>query len=150
MRVLVIDDEPDILWLCGVMLAHDGYEVLKAYSADVGLELALNENPDVIVLDLMLPRRDGFSLLDELVTTPVTREIPVVLLTARIGPQDRARGWGAGASGYIAKPFTPAMLNETIRVVAGMSPEERCRVREQALSVLDPALKGPPLPTDAF
>ncbi len=150
MRVLVIDDEPDILGLCGVMLAHDGHEVLEALTADAGLKLALEESPDLIVLDIMLPHRGGFSLLEELVSTPATREIPVVLLTALIGPQDRARGWGSGASGYITKPFTPAMLNETVRVVARMSPEERQKVRDQALSALDPMLKGSPLPTDVL
>ena len=150
MRVLVIDDEPDILGLCSVMLAHDGHQVLEATTADSGLRIALEESPDLIVLDLMLPNRDGFSLLEELVATPATREIPVILLTARVAPQDRARGWGSGASGYITKPFTPAMLNETVRVVARMSPEERQRVRDQALSALDPVLKGSPLPTDVL
>jgi DNA-binding response OmpR family regulator len=73
-----------------------------------------------------------------------------VLLTALIGPQDRARGWGSGASGYITKPFTPAMLKETVRNVGKMSPEERRKVRDQALSTLDPVLKRSPLPADAL
>jgi len=136
--------------LCGVTLTYDGHEVLEAPTADAGLKLALEERPDLIVLDIMLPHRGGFSLLEELVATPATREIPVILLTALIGPQDRARGWGSGASGYITKPFTPAVLNETVRVVARMLPEERQRVRDQALSALDPMLKGSPVPTDVL
>jgi DNA-binding response OmpR family regulator len=140
LHVLVIDDEPDILALCRVTLSRDGHTVLEAATADAGLKLALAERPDLIVLDIMLPNRDGFSLLEELMSTPVTHDVPVVLLTAKTRPQDRARGWGSGASGYITKPFAPATLNETVRLVARMSPEERSAVRDQALSALDPAL----------
>lgn len=140
LRVLVIDDEPDILALCRITLARDGHTVLEAPTADEGLKLALADRPDLIVLDIMLPNRDGFSLLDELVSGPTTHDVPVVLLTAKTRPQDRARAWESGASGYVTKPFTPATLNETVRLVARMSPQERTAVRDQALSALDPAL----------
>jgi DNA-binding response OmpR family regulator len=142
LRVLVIDDEEDILALCRVTLARDRHDVLLAATADEGLRIALDERPDLIVLDVMLPHRDGFSLLEELTTTSATNEIPVVLLTARTRPQDRARAWGAGASGYVTKPFTPATLNETVRLVASMTPQERSTVRDHALSALDPSLRG--------
>jgi DNA-binding response OmpR family regulator len=138
LRVLVIDDERDILTLCRVTLTHAGHEVLQASDAEEGLRLALEERPELILLDVMLPRRDGFSLLDELVSTPSTTEIPIVMLTARARPLDRARGWSAGASGYVTKPFTPATLNETVRLVATMSPQERDAVRAQALNAVDP------------
>jgi DNA-binding response OmpR family regulator len=140
LQVLVIDDEPDILALCRITLARGGHTVLEAATADEGLKLALAERPDLIVLDIMLPYRDGFSLLEELVSDPITHDVPVVLLTAKTRPQDRARAWESGASGYVTKPFTPATLNETVRLVASMSPEERSAVRDQALSALDPAL----------
>ena len=140
LQVLVIDDEPDILALCRITLARDGHTVLEAARADEGLKLALAERPDLIVLDIMLPYRDGFSLLEELVSDPITQDVPVVLLTAKTRPQDRARAWESGASGYVTKPFTPATLNETVRLVASMSPQERSVVRDQALSALDPAL----------
>ena len=136
MRILVVEDEPDILALCGVTLARDGHEVLEATTAESGLKVALRDKPDLIVLDIMLPGRDGFSLLEELVSMPTTRDIPIVLLTAKTSADARARGWQSGASGYITKPFTPAMLNETVRTVANMSLEERIRVRNQALSVV--------------
>ena len=140
LQILVIDDEPDILALCRITLARGGHTVLEAATADEGLKLALAERPDLIVLDIMLPNRDGFSLLEELVSDPITHDVPVVLLTAKTRPQDRARAWGSGASGYVTKPFTPATLNETVRLVASMSPQERSAVRDQALSALDPAL----------
>ena len=140
LHVLVIDDEPDILALCRVTLARDGHTVLEAATADAGLKLAIAERPDLIVLDIMLPNRDGFSLLEELVSRQDTSDVPVVLLTAKTRPQDRAKAWGSGASGYVTKPFTPATLNETVRLVGGMSPNERSAVRDQALSALDPGL----------
>jgi DNA-binding response OmpR family regulator len=140
LHVLVIDDEPDILALCRVTLARDGHTVLGAATADAGLKLAIAERPDLIVLDIMLPNRDGFSLLEELVSGQDTRDVPVVLLTAKTRPQDRAKAWGCGASGYVTKPFTPATLNETVRLVGSMSPDERSAVRDQALSALDPGL----------
>jgi DNA-binding response OmpR family regulator len=138
----VIDDEEDILALCRVTLSRDEHDVLVAATADDGLRVALDEHPDLIVLDVMLPSRDGFSLLEELTATAGTSDIPVVLLTARSRPQDRARAWGSGASGYVTKPFTPATLNETVRLVAGMTPEERSTVRHHALSALDPSLNA--------
>ena len=146
----MIDDEPDILALCRVTLARDGNEVLEAANAEEGLRQVHEGSPDLIVLDVMLPHRDGFSVLEELVAAPETQGIPVVLLTARNRPEDRARGWGIGASGYVTKPFTPATLNETVRIVANMTPEERNTVRGQALSALDPALSGDDRPDRAL
>ena len=142
MRVLVIEDDPDILALCGVTLAREGHRVLEATTVDSGLEVVLKDQPDLVLLDIMLPGRDGFSLLEELVSTPATTDIPVVLLTAKTSAEARARGWEAGASGYITKPFTPAMLNETVRTVATRSPEELSRVRNHALSVVAPTHPG--------
>ncbi len=94
LHILVIDDEPDILALCRVTLARDGHTVLEAATADAGLKLAIAERPDLIVLDIMLPNRDGFSLLEELAADPDTRDVPVVLLTAKTRPQDRAKAGG--------------------------------------------------------
>lgn len=139
MRVLVIDDEPDILTLCRVNLEHAGHEVLEAATAEEGLEIALRDPPGLIVLDIMLPNRDGFSLLEELVVRPETSEIPVVLLTARAQLEDKIKGWRAGAAGYVTKPFAPATLTETVGVVKQMTPEERTALRSRALGDLDPA-----------
>ena len=85
MRILVIDDDPDALLLCRVNLEFDGHEVLEAPDGEGGFELAAREQPDVSVLDIMLPRLDGLSVLESLLRTEATREIPVVLLTAKAG-----------------------------------------------------------------
>src|ERR671922_168127 len=82
MRVLVIDDEPDVLLLCRVNLQYAGHEVIEALDGERGLELAVSGTPDLIVLDVMLPRRDGLSVLRDLAANPATSGTPVVLLTA--------------------------------------------------------------------
>lgn len=133
MRVLVIDDEPDVLLLCRVNLEFAGHQVLEAPDGERGLELAAAERPDLIVLDVMLPQRDGISVLEELVETPETSDTPVVLLTAKAQREDQLRGWRAGAADYVTKPFSPAMLTHVVERAGIMTPEERKARREAAL-----------------
>jgi len=134
MRVLVIDDEPDVLLLCRVNLQIAGHEVLEAPDGEHGLDLARTRGPDVIVLDVMLPTRDGLSVLGDLGADARTRDTPVILLTAKTQVEDRLAGWRAGCSEYVTKPFSPVSLADTVSRVAEMSPDERIarRVRELA------------------
>jgi DNA-binding response OmpR family regulator len=133
MRILVIDDEPDVLLLCRVNLNIAGHEVLEAPNGESGLELAKQEDPDVIVLDVMLPAKDGISVLTDLATDERTRETPVILLTAKTQAEDRLAGWRAGCTEYVTKPFSPVGLADTIDRVAGMSPRERRDRRDREL-----------------
>ncbi len=133
MRVLVIDDEPDVLLLCRVNFEFAGHEVLEAPDGERGMELATREHPDLIVLDVMLPNRDGISVLEELGTRFDTSKVPVVLLTAKAQAEDQLRGWRAGAAEYVTKPFSPVTLTEIVQRIVEMSPEERRRHRERAL-----------------
>ncbi|HEV8565438.1 MAG TPA: response regulator [Actinomycetota bacterium] len=135
-RVLVIDDEPDVLLLCRVNLEHAGHEVLEALDAERGLELAFSQNPDVIVLDLMLPLRDGFDVLRELDAADQLKSVPVLVLSARARWEDRVRGWQAGASEYLTKPFSPIALTEVLERVNAMSPVDRQEHRAEALRTL--------------
>jgi DNA-binding response OmpR family regulator len=135
-RVLIVDDEQDIRLLCRVNLEHAGHEVLEASGAEQGMELALNRQPDLIVLDMMLPRTDGPTVLRELRLRPETADIPVVLLTAKVLRADRARGWEAGCVAYVTKPFSPAELVALLAEVHAMSSEERSRRRARALAEL--------------
>ncbi len=130
MRVLVIDDEPDVLLLCRVNLEIAGHEVLEAPNGEDGLRLAVHERPDVILLDLMLPTIDGLSVLEDLGGHEGTRDTPVILLTAKAQLEDRIAGWEAGCTEYVTKPFSPVDLAETVDRVAEMSPDER-RTRRQ-------------------
>jgi DNA-binding response OmpR family regulator len=136
LRILVIDDEPDVLLLCRINLEHAGHEVDEAATGEEGLELALADPPDVIVLDVMLPRRDGLSVLEELAATERTCVIPVVLLTAKVRVGDRIRGWTAGASAYVTKPFAPSALADAVRRVSRMTPDQRATLRRETLAHL--------------
>jgi DNA-binding response OmpR family regulator len=134
MRVLIIDDEPDVLLLCRVNLEFAGHEVLEASNGERGVELAMGERPDVILLDVMLPQRDGLSVLEELVADTRTRDTPVILLTAKAQDTDRLRGWNAGCAEYMTKPFFPSALADTVDRVTEMTGEERRQHRTQQLA----------------
>ena len=135
-KVLVIDDEPDVLTVCRVNLEHAGHEVLVATGGAEGMALARAEHPDVIVLDLMMPMMDGFDVLDELTDDDGTREVPVLILTARARVLDKVRGWRAGAWGYLTKPFAPAALTADVGRLEHMTRDERDAVRAEALRTL--------------
>src|SRR6266853_699651 len=109
-RILVVDDEPDITALVAYHLAKAGYRVATAGGGRDALEAAREEQPALIVLDLMLPDLSGFDVLAELRRREETREIGVLLLTARREEADRIRGLSLGADDYLPKPFSPPEL----------------------------------------
>ena len=109
-RVLIIEDEVDIADLIMFNLQRAGYEVLKAHDGITGTETAIRERPDLIVLDLMLPGRDGYSVFREIHRDARTSRIPVIMLTARAQTEDRIQGLEAGADDYLTKPFSPKEL----------------------------------------
>ena len=115
-RILVVDDEPDITALVAYHLARAGYRVSTATNGQDALKSAREERPDVVVLDLMLPGVSGYEVLRELRQRPETRDVGVILLTARREEADRVRGLSLGADDYLTKPFSPQEL--TLRVAA--------------------------------
>jgi DNA-binding response OmpR family regulator len=114
-RVLVIDDEAPIRLLCRVNLEAEGMQVLEASDGDVGLNTALDELPDVILLDVMMPGRNGWEVAEELLADERTNAIPIVFLTARAEVKDRARGIDLGGVDYVTKPFNPVELAPLVR-----------------------------------
>ncbi|WP_396205109.1 response regulator [Gemmatimonas sp.] len=115
-RILVVDDEPEIVALVAYHLAKSGYRVSTAASGQDALELARRERPSLIVLDLMLPGMSGFDVLEQLRAEEATRDIAVLMLTARREEPERIRGLSLGADDYLTKPFSPAEL--VLRVAA--------------------------------
>lgn len=109
-RILIVEDEVDIADLIMFNLQRAGYEVLKAHDGITGTETAIRERPDLIVLDLMLPGRDGYSVFREIRRDARTSRIPVIMLTARAQTEDRIQGLEAGADDYLTKPFSPKEL----------------------------------------
>jgi len=115
-RVLVVDDEADIVALVAYHLAKSGYRVSTASTGVDALEAARRERPALVVLDLMLPGLSGYEVLEQLRASEGTRDIAVLMLTARREEQDRIRGLTLGADDYLTKPFSPQEL--VLRVAA--------------------------------
>jgi two-component system, OmpR family, phosphate regulon response regulator PhoB len=116
-RILIVEDEQDIADLIGFNLQRAGYEVIKAHDGIEGTETALRERPDLIVLDLMLPGRDGYAVFRELRRDPRTVDVPVIMLTARAQTEDRIQGLEAGADDYLTKPFSPKELMLRVQAI---------------------------------
>ena len=109
-RILVVEDEPDILRLIEIKLKRAGFEVLTARDGEEGLALALAERPDVLLCDVMIPKRDGYSVVSE-VKRQLGAGAPIsILLTARGQQADIAQGRDCGSDDYILKPFSPSEL----------------------------------------
>lgn len=109
-RVLIVEDEVDIADLIKFNLQRAGYEVSQAHDGIAGAEMAIRERPDLMILDLMLPGRDGYSVIREIRRDARTSHIPVIMLTARAQTEDRIQGLEAGADDYLTKPFSPKEL----------------------------------------
>lgn len=116
-RILVIEDDPDIQDLLRFNLEKEGYEVQGFESGEKGLDHARSTVPDLILLDLMLPGLDGLRVSEILKRDRKTRDIPVVMLTARGEEEDVVRGLEAGADDYVTKPFSPRILLARITAV---------------------------------
>jgi DNA-binding response OmpR family regulator len=117
--VLVADDDPDILTLVGFRLERAGYEVLPARDGDEALALALERQPDLAILDVMMPKLDGYEVTQRLRDNAATSGMPVILLTARVQEADITRGFEAGADDYIKKPFSPQELRARVQAILG-------------------------------
>ncbi len=118
-RVLIVDDDADIRRFLGLTLRHDGFEVHEAVDAQDALEQARGVDPDVILLDVMMPGIDGYEVCRRLRTDSRTQETPVILLTAKGRAEDKIRGLDVGADDYVVKPFDPeelvARVNSVLR-----------------------------------
>lgn len=119
-KILVCDDEPSILNILEFSLASEGYQVVAAADGDRALALAASEDPDLVILDVMMPRRTGIEVCRLLKQGRETAHIPVILLTARGRREDREAGQQAGADTYITKPFSPQRLLEKVQAMLGV------------------------------
>ena len=132
--MLVVDDEHSIRLLCRINLAASGIEVLEAEDGEHGIELARKEQPDLILLDVMMPGIDGWEVAHRLGRDAATSEIPIVFLTARAGADDRALGEQAGAVGYVVKPFDPVEIGSLVEsVLTRLERGEREELRQEVI-----------------
>jgi DNA-binding response OmpR family regulator len=116
-RVLIADDDADILALVAFRLERSGYEVLQAMDGEEALRLAVEESPDLAVLDVMMPKMDGYEVTRRIRDNEATSNMPVILLTARAQQSDVDQGMLAGADDYVKKPFSPQELRARVQAV---------------------------------
>ena len=114
-KILVVEDEPNQVELIEFNLNSEGYEVVVARDGEEALNLAEEENPDLILLDWMLPKVSGIEVCRQLRRSKMTREIPIVMLTARSEESDKIRGLDIGADDYITKPYSIKELLARVR-----------------------------------
>lgn len=135
--ILVVDDEPDVLLLCRVNLEFEGFEVLEAPDGEAALEVMRDRRPDAVLLDVMMPKMDGWQVLDTIKQNDDLKDVPVIMLTAKVADQDQIRGWSQGAAEYVTKPFSPMALSQVLEDVLSTDPEEQERRRRMILERLE-------------
>jgi len=117
--IMVVDDNPDIITIVKTILEGKGYSVLSASSGAELLNMLKVQNPDLIILDIMMPEMDGLEVLSRLKAMSETAKIPVILLTAKVQYEDVLGGYKLGADYYITKPFTSTQLVNGINLLLG-------------------------------
>ena len=122
-RILVVEDDPASLRLMQYILEHKGYEVLTAVNGVVGLKKARSEEPDLVIMDVMLPGMDGFDICYHLRSETQTAGLPILMLSAKAREADRDTGLKVGADSYITKPVDPAEIISNVETL--LAQEER-------------------------
>jgi len=118
-RILIVDDEPNIVTSLEYLMKREGYEVQIAVDGEAGLKAAAGNAPDLILLDIMLPKMNGFEVCERLRGDPRCRGVKIVMLTAKGRQADTARGMAAGADLYVTKPFSTRELVAQVKQMLG-------------------------------
>ena len=119
-RILVVDDEPHIVQILRFTLEKAGYHVYTAENGQVALERIEELEPNLVILDIMMPKLDGYETCRMIKKDPATKNIPVILLTAKGREVDQKLGREVGASDYMTKPFSPSKLIERVQAILGV------------------------------
>ncbi len=114
-KILIVEDDPTTVQLIEFLLKKNNFEVLIAYNGVEALQIIKKEKPDLILMDVMMPKMDGIEAIEKLQEDETTRDIPIVILSALGQEMDVMRGLQAGAASYIVKPFSPSELLEEIK-----------------------------------
>ena len=118
-KILLVDDEKDLVETVSFRLDASGYEIIPAYDGKDGFDKARSERPDLIILDLMLPKMDGYKVCRMLKFDEKYKKIPIIMFTARAQDSDIKMGEEVGANAYITKPFDPKVLLDKIKELLG-------------------------------
>jgi len=118
-KILIIDDDMELVKMLRLRLEASGYEVISAFDGYLGVSKAHEERPDLIILDIMMPTGDGFSVHERLKLSTHTCNIPIVYLTGKGGSEDEERAIKLGAKHFLKKPYDPKVLLETVDNILG-------------------------------
>lgn len=132
-RILVVDDNDDIRQLVNSVLMDDGHNVQLAADGEAALEMLRTDPPDVVLLDIMMPRVDGYTVLKTMVSEGLKRRTKVIVLTAKTNEADWLQGYRLGADDYMTKPFTMEELTQTLSDVLRMTPQQLAQRRAEEL-----------------
>lgn len=136
-KVLVIDDNPTIVELIKYAVKlHGAYHVVVAYDGVQGLERVYDERPDCVIIDVKMPRMDGYQLVRCLRGDPRTMDTPMIILSAMTREEDQMTGLLSGVDEYLTKPFKPSALNAAIERVLRLTPDDRQRRMDQLVQSL--------------
>jgi len=141
-KILIVDDDVQTLRLVGLMLERQGYKILAASNGAQAIGMARTEQPDLILLDVMMPDVDGFSVARTLRKEPETANIPILMFTARAQVEDKIAGYEAGADDYLTKPIHPAELTAHLRAILSRSKSREGVPLERGYTVGVMAAKG--------
>jgi two-component system alkaline phosphatase synthesis response regulator PhoP len=137
-RILVVDDDREVVRLMRAYLEQAGYEVLAAYDGETALHTLRREGPDLVLLDLMLPDRDGYDITRLVRSDPALADIPIIMLTARVEDTDKIIGLEIGADDYVTKPYNPREVVARVRARLrnrGVKPSQVLRVEGLEMDV---------------
>ena len=126
-RILVVDDEPDIVKTVAKAIRRQGFDVVSAADGEEALERVKDSHPDLVILDIQMPKLDGIEVLQRIKGNPRTASLPVIMLTAKAGDEDMLKGYKYGANYYIPKPFKIAEVLEGIKMMFQSIEEEKSR-----------------------
>ena len=124
-KILIIDDDLDTLRLVGLMLQRQGYQISAATNGQQGLDKAFDEDPDLILLDIMMPDMDGYEVTRRLRSNPSTTETPILMFTAKTQMNDKVIGFEVGANDYLTKPTHPSELQARVKALLARASEKK-------------------------
>ncbi|HFE37594.1 MAG TPA: response regulator [Gammaproteobacteria bacterium] len=120
-KIFVIDDDPELLMMVGMILRRAGHETVLASDSAEGAERIISEQPDLLILDLMMPHMSGFEVCQKIRSTPIVENLPIMILTARIQEKDREAAYESGATDYMTKPITSRQLTSRVKRLLSQS-----------------------------
>lgn len=136
-KILVVDDDDNVLLLVRANLEIDGYEVTEATNGEEALKSIDKDRPDLVLLDVMMPKVDGWKVLKQIKQSPSLASIPVVMLTAKVQEGNQIKGWESGADEYITKPFNPLSLVQIVKkLLSGENKADREQKRTAQIEKL--------------